>query len=374
MSKRQDLPPKPQGVYMVEENIKGEKVSEEAKVNNLKRVKSLDLHLGVAVKLIPILSVLFVLSGAVSVWLYLAGHKLAGEFTNLISSYNVLMQFTMFTIIVAALLFVYLFVGPALYKSASQRLNKDKIYSNTKTYTFDSVVLFATAFTFCHIATVMKNSNVLLVLVAWVILLFILTFAVIYLRPWTINRASYNLQDRKLDLFLTYLASLFMMLLPVIIFTLLVSNVAGKTKSAETIFYVVIAFYSVIAALFIQNPQKGSIFFILLVCLMPIYTDMTTFFMKALGLSQYKTTVSIDKKSALLVQKYGNISSATEEGYDSVIYKNVWVVTDFPSEIIFTNRSSSRKYFIIPKTAITGKMLVLSQDTSSRQSNSRPHK
>ena len=359
---------------MEEENIKGEKASEEAKLNNLKRVKTLDLHLGVAVKLIPILSVLFVLSGAVSVWFYLAGHKLAGEFTHLVSSYDVLMQFTLFTIIVAALLFIYLFVGPALYKSASQRLNKDNVYSNLRVSTFDSVVLFVTAFTFSYIATVMKKSNSLLVLTVWVVLLTVLTIIVIYFRPWTINLTNYSSHNNKLDLFFTYLASLFMMLLPVIIFTLLVNNIAGKTKSAETLFYVVIAFYSIIAALFVQNTQKGSILFILLVCLMPIYTDMTTYFMRILGLSQYKTTLSIDKKAAFLVQKYGNMSSATEKDYDSVIYKNVWVVADFPSEIIFTNRSSSRKYFIIPKTAITGKMLVLSQDTLSRQAASRPHK
>lgn len=332
-----------------------------------KQLSEIDLYLGIISKIVPLSFALFVILGGMAIWLYLAKLNLTSEFSQLISTYQVLFQISFFSLALTALLVFALIIGPLIYRSASDELYLPK--HDRLVFVSDIIIISSNMSLQLILASYVKDIYEWLMIIP----IIITAITIVTIRPKFVN-LSFHKRDikltKKLYVGVAYIMSLFLMLLPLSLMLL----AASKTLPDTIIGYFVVAIcliaYSAIAALLIERNNKAIIvLFMLVLAPLCIFQDQSiNFFLQHYGLSQYSATMSFDNKYTTILDN--NIEIRTKKIPNSVeqstIYHDIWVVLDTPSAIILSATSASRTFVELPKTAITGK-LVSREGTSKKK-------
>jgi hypothetical protein len=325
------------------------------------QLKEIDLYLGIVAKIVPLSFTVFVILGGVAIWLYLAKLNLTSEFSQLISTYQILFQISFFSLVLTALVVLALIIGPVMYRSGSDELYKSNPAKGT--FVFDLLVIF-----FNMGLQLVLASNLTKGSYEWAsaVLIIISATVIVTIRSKLVD-SSFIKQNvkwpKKLYAGGVYFVSLFLMLLPLSLLLLAASKNLPETTVGYVVVILCLAPYSLIGALLIERNKKAIIVLIMLV-LAPIcifQEQSINFFLKHYGLSQYSATMSFDNKYTTILDDNSEIHAKKIPKYNgqSAIYRDIWIILDVPSTIILSATSASRTFVELPKIAMTGKSITV---------------
>ncbi len=325
------------------------------------KLKEIDLYLGIITKIVPISFTSFVILGGVAIWLYLAKLNLTSEFSQLISTYQILFQISFFSLVLTALVVLALIIGPVMYRSGSDELYKPNTAKGT--FIFDLLVIV-----FNMVLQLVLASNLTKGAYEWasVLLLIITAVVIVTIRPRFVGSTFIKqnvMWPKKLYAGGVYFVSLFLMLLPLSLLLLAASKNLPETPVGYVVVALCLVAYSSIGALLIERNKKAIIVLSMLVlALFCIFQDQSVnFFLRHYGLSQYSATMSFDSKYTAILDDNSEIHAkkVPNSSEQSAIYRDIWIVLDVPSTIILSATSTSHTFVELPKAAMTGKSITV---------------
>jgi len=323
------------------------------------QLKEIDLYLGIITKIVPLTFASFVILGGFAIWLYLAKLNITSEFSQLISTYQILFQISFFSLVLTVLIVFALIIGPVIYRIGSDKLYKPN--PSKRTFVFDLLVIF-----FNMALQLVLAINLPKGVYEWanVLLLIITSVVIVTIRPRFVDHDSIKLNvnwSKKLYIGGVYFFSLFLMLLPLSLLLLAASKNLPETLVGHGVVALFLFAYSSIGALLIERNKKAIIVLSML-ALAPfcIFQDQSVnFFLQHYGLSQYSATMSFDNKYTAILDDNSEIHAkkVPNNSEQSAIYRDIWIILDVPSTIILSATSKSRTFVELPKIAMTGKSI-----------------